>query len=82
MTKLPELPLTPKVTQLLDKAFLDFLTTLYIASKKTQIKDVDANIWFLQEIAHYLIVVYPEKTMDELEDTLLHIAEMAKGEKE
>lgn len=75
---LPEIFITPTLQLCYDKLFLDFLTYLYLTTHKHKKPSTDNNVWFLQEIAYYLFVIYPEKSADELEQVLRHIVEMAK----
>jgi len=80
-TKLPEIIITAELQTNYEKLYLDFLTSLYLTSTKHKKLSADTNVWFLQEIAYYLFIVYPEKPAGELEQILLHIVEMAKQHK-
>jgi len=79
---LPEIAMTPKLKALFDEGLLNFLSALYVAGYRSRPHSTSINIWFLQEIAYYLAIVYPNRPTHELEQILTSIAQMAKQSKE
>ena len=75
---LPALSVSQKLQNLTDKAYLDFITGLYVTSKQTL--DKENQIWFLEEIAIHLKLSYPNLTKNEIFNTLQQIVKMSEND--
>jgi len=73
-SSLPELALSNELQTGLDKVYLQFITDMYLASAKhLPILSPEQQIWFLEEIALRLHLVYPGKKKEECQQYLQNI---------
>lgn len=74
---LPELVISPTLKKGIDQISLDFLTSLYFASKKSQSLREQSEVWFLEEINQGIHDVYPNKSRREYVAILQQIIKMS-----
>lgn len=78
-TSLPEIEISPKLQRDLDRCHLDFLAKLFLSSRKSINRE--SQLWFIEELAYYLRICYPDLSSLEHQQILLQIMELALKEK-
>lgn len=74
---LPNIEITPKIQNNINKSYLDFVVSLYFLLKKNGEQE---HVWFLEEIAAYLLKNYPELGREKCISILENIIRMANSE--
>jgi len=78
--KLPELKIDGNLLTKITVYHLEFLSSLYIKAYAKNKLNYEKTIWFLREIAHLLILTYPNKELSEIEQGLIHLTKLAEEE--
>lgn len=74
---LPDIKISSKLQNSIEKLSLDFISGLYFSSKKTGDILHEVEVWFLEEINQGLHLVYPNKTRHEYTAILHQIIKMS-----
>lgn len=70
---LPDLIISDKLQQQLDKSYAEFITEFYLCAKKQNSIANDSRDWFLSEIAKSLNVAYPQLSRRDILDIIYKI---------
>jgi hypothetical protein len=72
---LPPFLISDKLKIEINKSYLDFVTCFFVSSKEDLLRD--SQVWFLDEIAVNLKLVYPDMTKQAIVNTLHQIMQMS-----
>lgn len=76
-TRLPEIKFTENAQKKFDEYNLDFLCGLYFSTKQQGNLKEKSELWFLEEIAYYLRIVYPNRSRRDYLNILYQVIKMA-----
>jgi len=76
-SRLPEVKITENTQKKFDEYNLDFLCGLYFSTKQQGSLKKKSEIWFLEEIAYCLRIVYPNRSRQDYLNILHQVIKMA-----